>query len=45
MAQRDGFGLGFILGPLIVSLSLGLLEIWRSRIDLEKPPPGQAPSV
>ncbi|MCB2074605.1 MAG: AI-2E family transporter [Novosphingobium sp.] len=36
---------GIILGPLIVSLSLGLLEIWRSRIDLEKPPPGQAPSV
>jgi len=26
---------GIILGPLIVSLSLALLEIWRSRIDLE----------
>jgi predicted PurR-regulated permease PerM len=26
---------GIILGPLIVALSLALLEIWRSRLDLE----------
>ncbi|MCB2059366.1 MAG: AI-2E family transporter [Novosphingobium sp.] len=30
---------GIILGPLIVAVTLALLEIWRSRLDVEQSPP------